>query len=164
MVIVKATASDLIEVMYLLNVCIKDMNNKGMKQWNNTYPDGKLIRNAIDEEKIYTAKEMGVIRGMISIASQIPEEYKSLINNNLSKTLFLQFLAVHPVWRGKGIAKMLIDFAENYAKQNEFNNIKLDVISDDTVNELVLKNKYSEVGKFHSSLQVPYVCYEKTLM
>lgn len=164
MEIVKATPNDLIEVMYLLRVCIKDMNDKGLKHWNSSYPDGKLMRYLLEEGKIYMAKDLGVPKGMISISQQMPEDYKPLLNGDETKTLYLQFLAVHPIWRGRGIAKMLIEFAENFGKTNGFHNIKLDILSEDSVNQFMLKKNYSEIGKFHSTVQkIPYICYEKVL-
>ena len=45
----KAIPSDLVEILYLLRVCIKDMNEKGMKQWNSAHPESGVIKRNLEE-------------------------------------------------------------------------------------------------------------------
>ncbi|NJK86905.1 MAG: hypothetical protein HC906_13930 [Bacteroidales bacterium] len=63
MEIVKANPYHLVEIMYLLRVCIKDMNEKGMKQWNNTYPDGGLIKSLLADGKIFLPRRVVLPKG-----------------------------------------------------------------------------------------------------
>ena len=166
MEILKASPSDLLEILYLLRVCILDMNEKGMKQWNSAHPDRFLLKQVLEEGNIYVLKDKGVCKGMLSVSNEVPEDYKELLNgNNESGTLFIKWLAVHPIWKDKGIAKLLVDFAEEHARGKALNNIKLDALSSSEIAaEIVRSNSYTEVGKFHSAFQkVPFICYQKDL-
>ncbi len=161
----KATLSDLIEILYLLRVCIIDMNEKGMKQWNSAYPERSVIRRFLEEGKIYLVKERWVCKGMITISDDEPEDHIDLQKPGIKATLFLRWLAIHPLWQGKGIDRMLINFAEKFAAEKGYLKIKLDVFSSsDMVNHLVKEFSFSEVGKFYTSYQkIPFICYEKQL-
>ncbi len=164
--IIKAIPSDLVEIMYLLRVCVKDMNEKGMKQWNNVYPDLLLMKKNLYGGLIYLAKERGVCKGMVTLNQEMPEDYNEILTNtDDKKTLFIQWLAVHPKWQNKGISKMLMDFAENFAKENGYKSILLDVFNNHEIaHQICQKYNYHEVGKFHSTMQkIAYVCYEKEL-
>ena len=166
MEIIKAIPSDLVEIMYLLRVCVKDMNEKGMKQWNNAYPDATLMKKNLYSGIIYLVKDKGVCKGMVTLNNEMPEDYSEIIEiNNHKKTMFIQWLAVHPKWQNKGISKMLMDFAEDFAKKNKFNSILLDVFSNHEIaHQICQKYNYHEVGKFHSSQQkIAYICYEKEI-
>ena len=166
MEIVKAKPSDLVEILYLVRVCIKDMNSRGIKHWNSAYPDAELLQKDLSDESIYLAKDKGVCKGMISLVTSQPEEYKEVEDEDKgSKTLYVLRLAVHPGWQGQGIAGMMIDFSEKYAKENGFKCIQLDVFSQEIKGvEVYTERNYSEVGKFYSNFQkTPFICYEKKL-
>lgn len=162
----KAIPSDLVEILYLLRVCIKDMNEKGMKQWNSAHPETAIIKKNLEEGFIYLLKDKGVCRGMVTLTPEIPVDHEDLnLSDNKKKALYLQWMAVHPYWQGKGIAKMLLDFAENHARTNKYDMIQIDVFSKhDMAHQICQKNEFSETGKFHSSFQkIPFICYEKVI-
>ena len=48
-----ASSSDFVEILFLLRQCIKDMNEKGLKQWNTAYPSPEMIRGDIDGGVLY---------------------------------------------------------------------------------------------------------------
>ncbi|MFO7658840.1 MAG: GNAT family N-acetyltransferase [Bacteroidales bacterium] len=166
MEIIKAIPSDLVEIMYLLRVCVKDMNEKGMKHWNNVFPEGSLMKKNLNNGLIYLVKEKGVCKAMMTLNAEMPEDYKSIsLPDKTGKTLFIQWLAVHPKWQQKGISKMLLDYAENFALDNGFQSIMLDVFSNhEMAHQICEKNDYHQIGTFHFSLQkAPFVCYGKEL-
>ncbi|MBN2612573.1 MAG: GNAT family N-acetyltransferase [Bacteroidales bacterium] len=166
MEIIKAIPSDLVEIMYLLRVCVRDMNEKGMKHWNNVYPEGSLMRKNLYNGLIYLVKDKGVCKAMMTLNPEMPEDYKSMaIAGIAEKTLFVQWFAVHPKWQQKGISKMLMDFAENFARTNGFHSIMLDIYSNhELAQQICQKNDYNQIGTFHSAMQKdPFVCYSKEL-
>jgi ribosomal protein S18 acetylase RimI-like enzyme len=162
----KAIPSDLVEILYLLRVCVKDMNEHGMKQWNSAHPEVKVIRKNLDEGFIYLLKDQWVCKGMVTLTPEIPVDHEDLnFSGSGRNILYLQWMAVHPYWQGQGIAKMLLDFAENYARKNKYEMIQIDVFSDhDLGQQICHKNEFTEVGKFHSTFQkIPFICYEKRI-
>jgi GNAT superfamily N-acetyltransferase len=162
----QAKSTDLIEILFLLKVCIRDMNLKGMKHWNSVFPDVSLIKLSLTEGIIYLAKDKGVCKGMVTLNRIQPDEYKSLsFPSGLKKPLFLQNMVVHPKWQGIGIATMLIEFAQNFAMENGFDCIRLDVfMPSENARHLYEKQLFREIATFHYDFQkIPYICYEKQL-
>ncbi len=166
MEIMQAKESDLIEILYLLRVCILDMNQKGMKHWNSVYPSADMIWNDLERSSVYLIKEMGICKGMVTLDSIEPEEYKGIQwTTPARKPLFLHRLAVHPIWQGQGIAGMLLKFAEEYAKKNGYDALRIDVNSTSTnARNLCRKQLFNEAGNFFSAFQQqPFICYDKKI-
>lgn len=166
MEIIQAKPDDLIEILFLIRQCVKDMNLKGMKHWNSSYPGTDDITKDLTGEGIYLAKDKGICLGMVTINEVEPDDYKGIRwSDNNSKILYLKRMAVHPDWQGKGVGKMLVEFAEDYAKKNNYSSIRLDTLSSNQLEtQLYTSSKYDEVGEFHSIFQkTPFKCYEKKI-
>jgi ribosomal protein S18 acetylase RimI-like enzyme len=166
MEIIQAKSTDLIEILFLLKVCIRDMNSKGFKHWNNTYPDIATIRMHLEKGMIYLAKDKGVCKGMVTLNEHQPDEYKSVnFPSGLQKPLYLQNMVVHPKWQGKGFATMMIEFSQKFARDKGFDCIRLDVfMPSENARQLYEKQLFREVATFHSEFQkIPYICYEKQI-
>ncbi|MBN2274683.1 MAG: GNAT family N-acetyltransferase [Bacteroidales bacterium] len=142
------------------------MNKNGLKHWNNVYPGPDVISDDLAKRNIYLAKDKGVCKGMVTIDRDEPDDYKKIQwPNAAGKPLYLHRLAVHPSWQGQGIAKMLLDFAEDYAVKNGFDALRIDVYSTSTqARNLCVKQSFNEAGNFFSVFQQqPFVCYEKKI-
>jgi len=166
MEIVQAKPTDLIEILYLLKVCILDMNKKGLRHWNSAFPGRERIQQDLDCGSIYLVKDKGVCKGMVTLNEIEPDDYKEVaFPSEKHKPLYLQNMAVHPKWQGQGIAKMMVDFAQNIAKEKGFDSIRLDVFQPSAgARQLYEKQNFKEVASFLSAYQkIPFVCYEKQL-
>ena len=166
MKIVQAVPQDLVEVLYLVKVCVNDMNEKGQKHWNNAYPSIEYIQQSITNENFYLYKDNEVAKGMIILSDEEPEEYKNIEwQGKEDKILFLRFLAVHPNWHGQGIAKRLIEYSEGYAKDHGYSTMRVDIFSGiEGAEKLCADKGFSQTGQFHSKFQqTPYFAYEKSL-
>jgi GNAT superfamily N-acetyltransferase len=162
----QAKSTDLVEILYLLNVCISDMNAKGLKHWNNVFPGNEQIRKDLEEGNIYLAKEKGVCKGMVTLNDSEPAGYGDMkFQTAEARPLFLHRMAVHPKWQGKGIASYLVDFAQKMARDRGFTCIRLDIYqSSQEARQLCKKLNFQEIGSFQAPCQkIPYVCYEKQL-
>ena len=78
MEIIQAKDSDFIEILYLLRVCILDMNQNGLKHWNSVYPGPEIIQEDLAKSSIYLVKDKGVCKGMVTLDTEEPEEYKGI--------------------------------------------------------------------------------------
>jgi len=164
MEIKKAKSSDLVEILFLLKVCISDMNEKGLKHWNSAFPGIDQIKKDLMEGNLYLAKDNGVCKGMVTLNDVEPDEYKAMkLDPTGVKPLFLQRLAVHPSWQGQGIAGKLVDFAQKMARDKGFTCIRTDIHQScaDAI-ELCKSLDFNKIGSFQSEYQrMPYLCYEK---
>jgi ribosomal protein S18 acetylase RimI-like enzyme len=77
----------------------------------------------------------------------------------------LSCMAVHPNHQGKGIGKKLLKFAEDYARNQGFSSIRLDVYTENpSAVSLYEKAGYKEKGEVTFPFRkVPYKCFEKVL-
>jgi len=162
----QATDLDFIEILYLLRVCILDMNQNGLKHWNSVYPGPDIIRDDLTKSTIYLVKDKGVCKGMVTLDNVEPEEYKEIKwTTEAHKPLFLHRLAVHPIWQGLGVARMLLNFAEEFAVQHGYDALRIDVFSDsEHARNLCVKKMFNEAGSFLSVFQKhPFICYDKKI-
>jgi len=166
MEIIQAKTSDLIEILYLLRVCTHEMNVKGLKHWNSVFPGTERMQHDLAKGSIYLVKERGVCKGMVTLNEHEPEDYRQVsFQSGRQKPLYLQNMAVHPKWQRTGIAKMMIEYAQQLAKERGFDCIRLDVFKpSDVARQLYENQSFREVASYHPAYQqIPFICYEKQL-
>lgn len=166
MKIKQASSYDLVDVLSLLQDCIVDMNRNGLKQWNSAYPGSEIMKYDVEKGTLYLFTDLGIAKGMINLSDERPDDYKEIKwKGESDKILYINRFAVHPIWKDSDIAEQLIGFAENFAKENKFLGIRLDVLDSYPVdNKFFTAKNYEFAGEFHSSFQkIPYTCYEKNI-
>jgi len=110
--VVKAQKNNLLEVLYIIRECSRQLQAKGVKYWNSSLTDHFEIENDIKLGIVYLLRYNHVTVGTITLRP-IPE----------SKTLQIERLAIFPSYQKKGLARKLIDFAKEVARENNFNRI-----------------------------------------
>ncbi|MCM8569736.1 GNAT family N-acetyltransferase [Gramella jeungdoensis] len=160
----KAGIHQLEEIKSLTEACAKAMCYKGIYQWNEHYPSLEKLKADIEKEELYLYEENGQIMGIIVITEDMDDEYIPI--KWLSKTesnIYIHRLATHPdVW-GQGYARKLMDFAENYAREHEFESIRLDTFSQNKRNQKFYESRgYQKLGNiyFPKQSEHPFYCYE----
>ena len=160
----KATSNNILEVMYLLQHCIEDFNKNSVYQWNMSYPDPFKLLSEVEKGSLYIIKTKGVCIGTITIDEQQESVFDKVDwKNKTDKFLVLHRIAVFPSWQKKGIGRKLIEFAENFAKENNYKSIRLDVASS---SEHLIK-LYESIGYTYTGdilyrkQEEPFKCLEK---
>ena len=80
--------------------------------------------------------------------------------------MYIHRLAVHPQEQKKGYAKVLMDFAEDYARKGGFISVRLDTFSKNVRNNKFYQARgYRAVGDiyFPKQSEFPFHCYELIL-
>jgi len=178
-----ATKGDVQDIMKLIGFCIKDLKNQGIYQWNDHYPTLDHIKESIQIQSLYILKnkdpsntlcvfgapkiyDFRACMGIISIGEQQPEGYEEINwSNKTGKVLVISKLAVNPKCQGHGIGQKLMDFAENYAIEKEYNSIRLDAYSDNPrALKFYRKRNYKKVGEqYFPRRDLPFYCFEKLI-
>lgn len=167
MKIEKATQKQLNEIFEIFIECKRAMENENVFQWTEQYPSIHHIANDIQNGHLYSINRKRKSLGVININNSIEPEYKTINwSDSNGKFLVIRRLAVHPINQKKGLAKKLMDFAENFAIVNGCTSIRLDAYSG---NERVLrfyeKRGYQKRGEVSFSGRVlPFFCYEKEIL
>ena len=104
--IVKADKTNLIEVLYIIRECSRQLIEKGVKYWNNSLADRFEISTDIESGFIYLIKYNYVPVGTITLRF-LPKK----------ESLQLERLAIFPAYQKTGLVQKLIEFAKETAKE-----------------------------------------------
>ena len=163
----KATKEDIDSILYMTQQCAVHMMDRGIFQWNETYPNRMAFENDIEREELYVLETDTTIVGCIVVSTIKDDEYvpiKWLTSND--SAVYIHRLAIQPIHQGKGYAQMLMDFAENLALKNNFNSVRLDTFSQNKRNQTFYELRgYQRLGDiyFPKQSEHPFYCYELLL-
>ena len=166
MEIIKAGETNLIDVVYLFREAVKDMNSRGLYHWNTGYPNPEIIAKDLEDGSLFMVMESYACIGVIVMNEKSSPEFNTVDwKSNGAKVLYVHRMAVHPLWRGKGVTEKMLGFAEKYGKENGFTSIRLDVYQNNEHRKNIIVNrKFEEVGSIQLDYQkVPFNCYEKEI-
>jgi ribosomal protein S18 acetylase RimI-like enzyme len=165
--IVKATSSDLPLLVNLTGECAKKLIAEGIFQWNAFYPSEKVLKEDIELEQIWKMLSNDQIVGII-VLSEIKDKVYDRVQwlRKDSKNLYIHRLAVHPDFQRQGLARKMMDFAEDYGKENNFESIRLDTFSKNKRNQKFYESRnYVKLERIYFPKQSshPFYCYELIL-
>jgi len=162
-----AEINDINDIMKMIHDCANDLIGKNIFQWNEKYPSRDIFLSDIEKKNLFILKNNSGIIGCIALSHEKDIEYtdvKWLTKDD--KNLYLHRLAVDPKFQKKGIGKLLMDFAEDYARNNKFISVRLDTFSKNERNNRFYKSrKYTKLDDvyFPNQSEFPFHCYEKIL-
>lgn len=163
----KATPADLDAIKQLTESCAKALQEKGIFQWNESYPSRERLAKDIDLGELFVYEETSEVVGIIVLTPVMDEEYipiKWLTSNE--NNLYVHRLATHPgVW-GNGYGQKLMDYAEAFASENKYQSVRLDTFSQNQRNQKFYESRdYKRLGNiyFPKQSEHPFYCYEKVL-
>jgi len=164
MEIVKVHPDDTVEILELVREVLKDMNVHGIYQWSDKYPPRETFKSDIESGTLFAMMDKDQIVGIIVLTEKQDEEYEQVDwIDKTGKALIVHRLAVHPIWQRMGIADMLLDYAEKFAKDNEYSSIRVDTYSGNQRSQnLFEKRRYDrKPGHIHfPEIEGPFYCYE----
>ena len=162
-----AEINDINDIMKMIHDCANDLIGKNIFQWNEKYPSRDIFLSDIEKKNLFILKNNSGIIGCIALSHEKDIEYndvKWLTKDD--KNLYVHRLAVDPKFQKKGIGKLLMDFAEDYARNNKFISVRLDTFSKNERNNRFYKSrKYTKLDDvyFPNQSEFPFHCYEKIL-
>jgi ribosomal protein S18 acetylase RimI-like enzyme len=144
-----------------------DLEKNGIYQWTDNYPNRLIIENDLKRGVLFVLKKNKELVGAINISEDQETEYQTVEwKFNDSKVLVIHRLVIDPKYKRKGYAKILMDFAEEFAKENYYSSIRLDAYSQNKiVLELYNKRKYIVRGEVNfPERENPFQCMEKEII
>lgn len=159
--------SDLDNIKKLTEACAEEMISKGIYQWNEHYPSRKIFENDIMNRELYVTEIDKSITGCIMFSKLKDELYNEIEwitpdQNNL----YVHRLAVHPKNQKKGLARLMMDFAEEEAIKMNCISVRLDTFSQNPRNSMFYKARdYIQLGDvfFPKQSEYPFHCFEKIM-
>lgn len=155
-------------IIALTKRCGSHLREQGIDQWDENYPDRESIQRDLKTRTLFAFREEGVILGIVVLNETQDEEYAEIdwLTDGASRNLIVHRLAVDPSHQGKGIARKLMDFAEDYAREHQYDSIRLDTFSQNSRNQRFYLNRgYADLGPVFLKYKKehPYYCYELLL-
>jgi ribosomal protein S18 acetylase RimI-like enzyme len=162
--IVKAQIEDFDNVLKLVSDIIKDMEIKGNPQWDENYPTKEILENDIKNGSLFVMVENVRFIALCALTENEEPQYLGInwMDKN-SKALEIHRIAVHPNWQKRGIARKLLDFAEDHTQKNGYSSMRLDTYCKNSrMIKILEKRGYNRTGEiFFPPLTLPFYCYEK---
>jgi len=158
----KASNKDIPGLISLFKKCTQAMINVGVFQWNEDYPDQLEIAANVNNNEVWITAHNNQIVGTITLNQFESPEYEC-INWTCDSFIVVHRLAVDPTYQGNGIARRLMDFAENHCSTNSIKSVRLDTYTGNKRNLKFYHNRgYNKLGEVHfRGILDPFDCFEK---
>ncbi|AJR03053.1 GNAT family N-acetyltransferase [Siansivirga zeaxanthinifaciens] len=163
----KAILSDIDKALLITKACAREMIHNHIYQWNDAYPNKKAFETDFNRDEFYVLEHNNTVIGCITISTFMDAEYHDVPwltpNDN---NLYVHRLAVHPEHQNKGYANELMQYAETFARKNNFNSVRLDTFSQNQKNlSFYEKRGYKRLSEIYFERQsaYPFYCYELVL-
>ena len=140
----KATLSEINPIWDILQQAIIRRKNDGSNQWQDGYPNLEVVKKDIEKESGYVLTEGETIVGYIAVLINDEPAYEKIEGEWLTNDDFVLFhrVAIAENYLGKGLAKMMINYIEDFAVENNIKSIKADTNFD---NDAML-NIFEKIG------------------
>jgi len=160
-----ADEADVDRVMELLAACIDGMRREGIDQWDDVYPNRETVLADAHEHTLF----LGSLDAAPLVGAIVVNEYQSPNYLEVPWTITAPRIAVvhrvmvDPQHQGKGIARELMEFAEERARTLGYGAVRLDAF---TQNPRALQ-LYRRLGYYDAGwVTFPkgvFRCFEKAL-
>ncbi|QQU05074.1 GNAT family N-acetyltransferase [Myroides odoratus] len=159
----QVAVSDVNQIVEVLHQVKQDMFSKGIDQWDEHYPNEKTIQEDLNKKQAYIYSENGEVLAYMVLNQEYDIEYNNLNWSTPTPFVVIHRLFVKPTAQGKGISSQMIQYAEQYATENNYASIRFDAYAlNNTANAVYLKKGYAFVGTVQFRKGV-FNCYEKGL-
>ena len=163
----KGTLTDISMIMEITKACTRNMIDNGVYQWNECYPNNRAFDNDVKREELYVLEINKKVIACVVISIFMDDEYRPIkwLTPN-EHNIYIHRLAVHPNQQGNGYARLLMDYAETYALENNYSSIRLDTFSQNLGNQKFYELRgYNQLGNiyFPKQSEYPFYCYELIL-
>jgi ribosomal protein S18 acetylase RimI-like enzyme len=160
----KAIPSDLQAVWKIFTDAILHMDEQGIVQWDEIYPDKDRILDDIKRQQMYLVIENGVLISTVVLNEYQDEEYAAVPwHYTKGKTAVIHRLCVSSSQQGKGWGKRTVQLSEQKLIKLGYICVRLDAFSQNPFAlHLYESLGYEKVGEVRYR-KGKFYCYEKRL-
>ncbi|MBV4419270.1 GNAT family N-acetyltransferase [Clostridium tyrobutyricum] len=160
-----AVKNDVKNIIKIIDKIIVEMDSYENNQWDKSYPRETDFLKDINAKNLFICERNGKIAGFICVDRLQVDEYTDVEWSLKENFMVIHRMAVNPECRRMGIGSELLDFAEEYALENNIRYLKTDTYSINVkMNNLFKKFGYDIAGQIKiPEREKPFNCYEKIL-
>jgi GNAT superfamily N-acetyltransferase len=162
-----AAASDLDSLVALLDACVREMQARGLDQWDEIYPSRATLEADVAGGTLYRAARAGGsgdLLGSLTLNQRQDPEYADVPWQVAAQPVaVVHRLMVNPGVQRQGLGRFLMRYAERRAHELGFRALRLDTyLANDRALALYRGLGYGEPGqvRFRKGL---FACFEKAL-
>ena len=156
MEILKAKDSQLLEILYIIRECAQQLKDKGVKYWHNTHADYAQISKDIEQGYVFIHT---IKKGPVGTITVKPDP-------EVENTSHLDRLAIFPHFQRRGLAKIMIDFAEKHSLENGYSSLRGTIpVDDKSLCKLLEEKGFVNKGIIHHvPNELVKIVFEKKLV
>jgi len=161
-----AVTEDIPLIMQLVRKVVPLMRAAGNFQWGNDYPNPDVFASDIRMGQLWVAEMENEIVGVSAITTDQDPEYADAGWDITEKAIVTHRLAVDPDCQGMGIAKALMNQAEQEAKASGISILRVDTNSKNMATQALFpKLGYQFSGEISLAKRpgLRFFCYQKLL-
>lgn len=161
----KANLDELEPIWAILKQGIARRKKEGSNQWQDGYPNPAVIKNDIEKDAGFILAEGDTIIGYCAILINDEPEYERIEGKWLTHDDFVVFhrVAISEHHLGKNLSKKMLNYIEDFARNNDIYSIKADTNFDNiAMLKIFERMEYAYCGEvyFRGS---PRKAFEKVL-
>lgn len=140
----KATSQEIPQIWKILQSAIRRRKVEGSNQWQDGYPNPEVVKQDIGKQAGFVLTDEEKIIGYCAVFINEEPEYKNIIGKWLTDHDFVVFhrVAVAEEYLGKGLAKEMMKFIEDFALANNIYSVKADTNFDN----LAMMKSFANLG------------------
>lgn len=167
MELIKAKDSDIDKIMNIIGIAQDHFKSEGIDQWQNNYPNHKVIKEDIDNNNSYVLKEEEKIVGTTAIIFDGEKTYDTIYDGywlSHGEYTVIHRMAVDFNYRGTGFSSIFLREIEKLSIDKEIYSVKVDTHRENIpMQKLLLKSGYKECGWIYLEDKSKRIAYEKLL-
>ena len=138
-----AEKEEIDKLMTMYTDAIKEMNENGINQWDEIYPDRTILEDDIAKGQLYVGLFEDSIAAAYVLNQECDEEYRNGLWNYPDATYaVIHRLCVNPIFQNQKLGRQTMLHIERELKKREIESIRLDAF---TGNPFALK-LYEKLG------------------
>lgn len=159
-----ATLNDVPDLLALLKRVVPLMRATGNFQWDDMYPNAAVFGDDITKNQLWVAEIAGQLAGVSAITTDQEPSYAEVGWDIDETAIVTHRLAVDPAFRGQGVARALLQQAEEVARQRGIPILRIDTNTQNKATQRLFPALgyvfAGEIGlDFRPGLR--FFCYEK---
>lgn len=142
------TLNDVDAICELIKAAIEKMEEQGIHQWDELYPDRSDFISDIEKNTLYVAAEGDELVAIYVISTECDDAYfECSWNGELSKACVIHRLCVSSRFQNKGVGQTILSHIEEHLRELGYESARLDVFTENPYAlRLYRKNGYEERG------------------
>ncbi len=166
-----ASSGDAVLVGAIYSRCARRMNEKGLYNWTSAYPTEKEAVQDQQRASLYGIYEADQLIGAVTLDQMPAPEYAGVTwKYPPGQSLCIHRIAVDPPFRRKGAASLLLQFAEQLARERGLKALRIDSFSKNRRAVRLYQNQgFAMRGEIFYPKKdprvrdIPFYCFEKEI-